>query len=321
MKKITMIFISAFLMLGVSNTLAKTTEVSVKNKGQNLQIFSVANADGAITAKSVEKAFNASGLVVDVNNNMNSIFEKRYNHVHHKNYNLAIFRDNKSILKLTQKYPTIGLITPLSMSIYSDDAKKTINISTLSLAGMARITKIPATNPDLIAYAKLVDAAVHKALPNGNYLPLSHSIKPANTTVFTTEFEIEEGTTYTDAKNEFEEEFEGELGPVGFLIPKSYKLQEEVFKKGGLDDYDFFDTYSIIRFNAIYPVSKNHPDAGAYAPFSLVIYKKKSEDTVHIAYPSIDNWINDLDIKDEKTIKAVDETHGMIKGILEEITE
>ncbi len=201
------------------------------------------------------------------------------------------------------------------MPIYSDDAKNTINISTLSLAGMARVTKIPATNPDLIEYAKSVDAALHKALPNGAYLSVNHNTKSSKplTTEFTTEFELEDGDSYTDAKEGFEEEFEGELGPVGFLIPKLYKLEH--------DDYDFFDTYSIIRFNAIYPVSKNHPGAGAYAPFSLVIYKKKDEDTVHIGFPSIDNWISDLDITDKETVKAVRKTHDMIKNILEELTE
>ncbi len=324
MKRISIIFAYAFLVLGVNLSFANTPNVKQQNKGQNIQIFSVDNSSGAITAKSIEAAFNASGLVVDVNNNMNSIFEKRYNHIHHKNYNLAIFHNDKSILKLIKKYPTIGLITPLSMSIYSDDAKKTINISTLSLTGMARITKIPVTNPDLIEYAKLIDTAVHKALPNGKYLPVSHNIKPTDkplTTLFTTEFELEDGATYTEVKEEFEEEFEGELGPVGFLIPKSYKLQEGLLKENVQNDYDFFDTYSIIRFNAIYPVSKNHPDAGAYAPFSLVIYKKKSEDTVHIAYPSIDNWITDLGISEEGTVKAVQETQSMIKSILEELTE
>jgi hypothetical protein len=193
--------------------------------------------------------------------------------------------------------------------------KNQINISTLSLAGMSRITKIPATNPDLIAYSKLVDAALHKALPNGKYLSVNHGASAADglVTEFTTEFELEDGDTYTDAKNSFKEEFEGEISPVGFLVPKSYTLEH--------DAYDFFDTYSIIRFNAIYPVQANHPDAGAYAPFSVVIYKKKGDDTVHIAYPSIDNWIGDLDIKDEAAIKAVRETQGMIKGILEELTE
>jgi len=306
MKKILKVFIGAFLVLGASVFASET---------QNIQIFSVDNSKGVINAKSIEEAFNASGVVVDVNNDMNSIFSKRYGKVHHKNYNLAIFTNAKMVSKLMKKYPSIGLITPLSMSIYDDAAKNTINISTLSLAGMARITKIPATDPDLIEYAKAVDTALHAALPNGKYLSVNHNTKPSKplTTEFTIEFELEDGDTYADAKDSFKEEFESELGPVGFLIPKSYTLQH--------DDYDFFDTYSIIRFNAIYPVSKNHPDAGAYAPFSVVIYKKKGEDSAHIAFPSIDNWIIDLDISDEETVKAVRETHGMVKTILEELTE
>jgi uncharacterized protein (DUF302 family) len=316
MKKISMIFISAILALGASVCSANA---------QNIQIFSVDNSKGVINAKTIEDAFNASGnIVVDVNNDMNSIFSKRYGKVHHKNYNLAIFRSDKSILKLIKKYPSIGLITPLSMSIYSDDAKKTINISTLSLAGMARITKIPATNPDLIEYASSVDAALHKALPNGKYIVVNHNTKALDkdlVTEFTMEFELEKGTTYSDAKESFEDEFEGELSPVGFLIPKKYELQEDLLSKNSNDDYDFFDTYSIIRFNAIFPVSKNHPDAGAYAPFSLSIYKKKDEDSMYISFPSIDNWINDLDISDESTIKAVRETQDKIKNILSGMTE
>ncbi len=306
MKKILKVFIGAFLLLATSVYAAET---------QNIQIFSVDNSKGAINAKSIEKAFNDSGVVVDVNNDMNSIFSKRYGKVHHKNYNLAIFTNPKLVSKLMKKYPSIGLITPLSMSIYEDAAKNTINISTLSLAGMARITKIPATDTDLIAYAKAVDTALHKALPNGKYLSVNHNTKSSKplTTEFTIELELEDGDTYVDAKDSFKEEFEGELGPVGFLIPKSYTLED--------DDYDFFDTYSIIRFNAIYPVSKNHPDAGAYAPFSVVIYKKKDEDVTHIAFPSIDNWISDLDITDKETADTVRETHGMVKTILEELTE
>jgi len=307
MKKVLMVFVGAYLILGVSLCAAGT---------QNIQIFSADNSKGVINAKSIEKAFNASGdIFVDVNNDMNSIFSKRYGKVHHKNYNLAIFSNSKLVLKLMDKYPSIGLITPLSMSIYEDGAKKSINISTLSLAGMARITKIPVTNVDLIAYAKSVDAVLHKALPNGKYLSVGHNLKTSKplTTEFAIEFELEDDVSYSDLKDEFKEEFESELAPVGFLVPKSYKLEH----KG----YDFFDTYSIIRFNAIYPVSKNHPDAGAYAPFSLVIYKKKDEESAHIGFPSVENWISDLDITDKKTIQAVRETHDMIKGILEELTE
>ena len=305
MRKISAIVVGAFLMLGASFLSASE---------QNLQIFSTDNAKGTIDAKSVQKAFGESGVVVDVNNDMNSIFSKRYGSVHHKKYNLAIFTNDKLVKKLMNKYPSIGMITPLTMSIYSG-TDGSINVSTLSLAGMARITKIPATDSDLIAYSKLVDAALHKALPNGKYLSVNHASNANKelVTEFTTEFELEDGDTYVDAKNGFKEEFEGEISPVGFLVPKSYTYEH--------DGYDFFDTYSIIRFNAIYPVSKNHPDAGAYAPFSVVIYKKKDDDTVHIAYPSISNWIDDLGITQKDTIKAVRETQDMIKNILEELTE
>jgi len=313
MKKFSIVFMGLFLAIGMGQSLASTP---------NNQIFSVDNKDGKITAKSIEKAFNENGMQVDVNNDMNSIFEKRYKKVHHKSYNLAIFRNNESLTKLINKYPSIGLITPLSMSIYSDDAKNTINVSTLSLKGMARITKIPETDPDLIAYAKLLDAALHKALPNGTYLKPGKSVKPTNkalVTEFTTEFELEDGMSIIEAKESFEEEFEGEIGPVGFLVPKKYKLQEDVLKEKG--DYDFYDTYSIIRFNVIFPVSKDHPDAGSYAPFSLAIYKKKGDDTVHIGYPSIDNWIDDLGITDKKVIAEVKKTQEMVSGILAELTE
>ena len=305
MKKISAMIIGAFLMLGVS---------ALSANEQTLQIFSTDNAKGTINAKTVQKAFGESGVIVDVNNDMNSIFSKRYGSVHHKNYNLAIFTNDKLVKKLMNKYPSIGMITPLTMSIYSG-ADNSINVSTLSLAGMARITKIPATDADLIAYSKLVDAALRIALPNGKYLSVNHAPNANKelVTEFTTEFELEDGDTYVDMKDSFKEEFESEISPVGFLVPKSYTYEH--------DAYDFFDTYSIIRFNAIYPVSKNHPDAGAYAPFSVVIYKKKGDDTVHIAYPSISNWIDDLGIKEEATIKAVRETQDMIKDILAELTE
>jgi hypothetical protein len=161
-------------------------------EAQNLQIFSADNSKGLMHAKSIEKVFTESGVVVDVNNDMNSIFSKRYGKVHHKKYNLAIFTNMKMVEKLMKKYPSIGLITPLSMSIYEDGTKNTINISTLSLVGMARVTKIPVTNPDLIAYAKSIDVALHKALPSGAYLTVRPNTKPLTelVTEFTTEFDL-----------------------------------------------------------------------------------------------------------------------------------
>ncbi len=303
MSKFFKIMVVALMMLSVTNIYAGE---------QNLQVFSQNNADGKLDAKSVQKSFASVGVIVDVNNDMNSIFSKRYGSVQHKKYNLAIFTNDALVKKLMNKYPSIGMITPLTMSIYQDDG--VLNITTLTLAGMARLTEIPASNPDLIAYAKLVDKALHKALPKGKYLSVKHDANAkVSVTKFSMELEVEDGDSISDAKASFEEEFEGEISPVGFLVPKKYEFDHEA--------YDFFDTYSIIRFNAIYPVQAKHPDAGAYAPFSVVMYKKKGEDAMHIAYPSITNWITDLGIQDKKTLKAVQETQAMMNDILSELTE
>jgi uncharacterized protein (DUF302 family) len=307
MKKSSIIFVG-LLLFGMGQAFASSV---------NNQIFSADNLEGKITAKTIEEAFNASDMMVDVNNDMNSIFEKRYKKTHHKSYNLAIFSNQKLVAKLLKKYPSIGLITPLSMSIYSDDKKKTINVSTLSLKGMARITQIPENNPDLMAYAKLLDGALHKALVKGKYLSKKESNVSSDkniVTTFTTEFELEEGDTYVDLKDGLKEEFESEIGSVGFLVPKSYTLPID-------EDYDFYDTYSIIRFNVIFPVSKEHPDAGSYAPFSLAIYKKKAEDTVNVSFPSISNWTSDLGISDKEALKEIKKTQSMLEEILEELTE
>ena len=104
-----MIIVGAFFMLGVSILSLNT---------QNLQIFSVSNSKGAINAKTVQEDFSVSGVVIDVNNDMNSIFSKRYGSVHHKKYNLVIFINNKLVKKLMNKYPSISMITLLTMLIF-----------------------------------------------------------------------------------------------------------------------------------------------------------------------------------------------------------
>ena len=52
-----------------------------------------------------------------------------------------------------------------------------------------------------------------------------------------------------------------------------------------------------------------------------MVYKKKDEKETHISFPSISNWISDLDITDKEVVKEVQKTHDMVNDILEELTE
>ena len=293
---------------------------------QDIRVITVANPDGKITGATVEDAFTANGFIVDGNNDMNKPFGLRFgkDKLWYTTYRLAVVHHSEYTAKLAKDYPSIGLLTPLSMSIWSSNDNKDISISALTLRGMSRITQIPMDNADLIAYADAMDKALKAAVPGGKYEDRTYSkvadMKMQLATLFTAEFDTDEETTAADAKDSFEEEFEAEMEPVGFLFPSFIDLNGELEERG-VTTYDYYDTYSVCKFDVIHPVSKDHPEVGAFAPCTFFIYKKKDEAETHMGYPSVDNWITATDIEDEASMKPLVEAQELFSNIVKEITE
>ena len=324
MKKIYSLVMAALVAMSIVGCNTTTVAPAAPKKIQDVQVFSAPNADGAVTTKAIEAGFDGVGLTIAGNNDMNKPFGLRFGKLHYKVYNLAMFSNNDLTFKLVKKYPKFGALTPLTMSIWSDDEAKTMNISTLSINGMARATGIPVTDPDLIAYAELIHKGLKAAMPNGDFKELNYTVKFPNKTL-ATDFVVEldlDGQAPEDYIEDFEAEFEGELEPLGFLLPNYTNLQEEIFDDAGYTGvYDFFHTYSICKFDVIYPVSKTHPEAGAWAPCSFYLYKKTGENQMHLGFLSVENWITTLDIEDEESIKPLRAAQGMIETIIKDMTE
>ena len=324
MKKIYTLVMAALVAMSIVGCSAEVKAPVKPKKIQNVQVFSTPNSDGKVTTKSIEKAFDAVGLSVPGNNDMNKPFSQRFNNVlHYKVYNLAMYINNDLTLKLIKKYPAFGALTPLTMSIW--EAKDgSMNVSTLNLQGMARAVNIPVTDPDLIAYADLIKKGLKTAMPDGSFKDLDYTVKFPNKTLatnFVAELDLD-GQSPEDFIEEFEAEFEGEMEPLGFLMPNYTNVQEEIFDDAGYTGvYDFYHTYSICKFDVIYPVSKTHPEAGAWAPCSFYLYKKANEDKMYMGFLSVENWISTLDIEDEESIKPLRAAQGMIVNILTEMIE
>lgn len=318
MKHLYMALTSAFLALFMLATPANAQDT------QDIRIFTVDNSTGKITPATIEKAYEETGFSIDGNNNMNKPFSARFGGTHYKTYHLFTVHNADIVAKLIKKYPSIGLLTPLSMSIWSDDNKKMINISSLTLRGMSRITQIPMDNKALIEYADLLEEALYKALPNGHFQKLNYAkvadTKMALATTFKTEFEIDEDSLIDDAKDDFQAEFEGEMEPIGFLFPGFIDVNDEVSERG-VDIYDFYDTYSVCKLDVIYPISKSHPEVGAFAPCTFYMYKKKGEPTVHMGFPSVENWITSTDIEDEASLKPLLEAQQLFVDTVNSIIE
>lgn len=314
----------SWLMTGCSTATSAIESPTQASQPQDILIFEADNTDGKIDKDTIEKAFEDAGLTIDADNDMNRPFQARFGSTHYKTYRLMTVHSADIVAKLATEYPNIGLLTPLSMSIWSDDAKKSIKISSLSLRGMSRVTQIPMDNKALIAYAALMTKALENALPGGESQLLPHhkvaDMNASLATIFTTEFELDEEMTLEDAKDDFQSEFEGEMEPVGFLFPGFVSVNDELEERD-IESFDFFDTYSICKLDVIYPVSKSHPEVGAYAPCTFFMYKKKDQAEVHMGFPSVQNWVTSADITDKTSLEPLIEAQRMIEEVVKEVTE
>lgn len=321
MKKIYTLAIALLATMSIVGCSTLDTQTAKPKKVQDVQVYTT--SDSKITSKTIEAAFDAAGLTIAGNNDMNKPFNLRFKKTYYKKYYLAMFSHNDLTFKLVKKYPQFGALTPLTMSIWGDGT--TWNIATLTINGMARSTGIPLNDPDLIAYADLITTTLKSALPNGSFANLDHTVKfPKKTlaTNFIMEVELDDQTA-EEFVEDFEAEFEAEMEPLGFLLPNYTNLQEEIFDdKGYTDVYDFYHTYSICKFDVIFPVSEKYPEAGAWAPCSFYIYKKKGDNKMYMGFLSVDNWITTLDMKEEEEgTKKLREAQTFIENIINEASE
>jgi len=318
------LLVSSLLVTGViANEEAKVTEVKAVTTTtitQDIQIFTSDNSDGKINPQTIEDAFTKAGFFISANRDMNGPFKKQFKETTFDVYNLFTFFSKKETLELVKKYPNIGLFSPMSMSIYTKKGESKISISTLSIQAIAKILKIPADDTTLVKMGEMVKEALKGAMPKGQFETLPYSVQELTGSMVTSyEMEIDPDE-WEDEKEGIQMEFEGTLAPNGFVMAGFNDLNHD-FKESKYEAYDFYDVYSICKLPVIYTVAKVHPEAGAYAPCSLYMYKKKEEKNMHIAFPAVYNWISSMDIKDKEALTVLKEAQVSMEKILTELTE
>jgi len=293
---------------------------SAQSTNADIEIITSENSDGKITPKTIEEAFTKAGFTVSANRDMNGPFVKQFKESGFDTYNLFTFYKADAVLELVKKYPNVGLFAPMSMSIYTKKGEKTISVSSLTVEAMAKIMKAPSDDKTLVALRKLVKETLQEALPNGKFSKPSYGIqKPKGelVTTFSMEMDPEE---WEDELDEFKMGFEGELAPNGFVIAGFNNLGDE-FEEANYNAYDFYEVYSICKLPVIYTIAKTHPEAGAFAPCSLYLNKKKDNNMLTVAFPSVYNWLSSMSIENKDDIKTLEEAQKGMKKILNGLTE
>jgi len=272
--------------------------------GQDVRVWQQENSQGKITPKSIEEAFAKAGFSIAANNDMNFPFKRDFKKTHMDVYNLMVVFRKDTALALAEKYPDIGLFTPLSMSIYTKKGEKTINVATLQPEVMAKMMNIPVDNPEIIKLGKKIEDALKTAMPEGKFIDLGYTSKPSDKEIITRIAFEQKGDDWEEAKDDFETAFEEQLAPNGFVMAGFTDLNYD-FDEHDKEWYLFYDVYSICKISVIYEVSKLHPEAGAFAPCSAYKYQKKDEKTIHMAFPNVYKWIASLHITDQPSLEVL----------------
>ena len=289
---------------------------------QDIQIYTTDNSNGKITPKTIEKVFADAGFKISGNNDMNRAFNSKFKKVNHKVYNLFTLYKKDLVMELLKKSPKAALLAPLSMSIYTEMNSNTISVSSISLEGMEKVTGVSSKDTVMIKYANLIQDVLKKALPNGNFEKIPYKIlktKGELVTSFTAEMEAE-GDDVEDELDGLQEELEGSLESVGFVIAGYNKLGDEL-NEVGVKNYDFFDAYSICKLPVIFEVAKLHPEAGAFAPCTFYMYKKKGSSDVTMAFPSVYNWLSSLGIEDKESTDVLIDAQKLFESTVLETIE
>ena len=308
------------VILGLSLLMGSIVANESASKVQDIEIFTVDNKDGKITPKTIQAAFEKAGFTVSANRDMNKPFKIQFKESGFDIYNLFTFYKKDTVLELVKKYPNVGLFAPMSMSIYTKKGDKTLSVASLSAKAMAKIMKAPENDKTINDLKQLVSDTLKKAMPNGHFVKPDYQVKPAKgelVTHFVTEIDNDE---WEDELEEFKMGFEGELAPKGFVIAGFNNLGDD-FEEEKYEVYDFYEVYSICKLPVIFTIAKTHPEAGAYAPCSLYLSKKKGEGKMEIAFPSVYNWMSSMSIENKDDMHVLEEAQAGMQKILKGLME
>jgi len=283
--------------------------------GGDLHLFSVPNADGKINASVIEKALEANGFVISANSEMNGPFKIQFGQSDFAQFNLlTAFHKNLSE-SLVKTHPDGGIFVPMGFGIYQRSGEKEFHVSILSAEAMAKIAGFKAKEFTLIEKEAL--STLKKALP-GAKVTMSETALPAVGALLSRYVRPSDAKSWAADKEEVEMMIEDGLKPAGFVMSN---FTDYNFVLGEKSPFDFYDTYSICKLKVIYTVAKTAPEAAAFAPCTLMVYKKKDTDEIVMGFPGVYNWMSSARVSDPEGKAALLQAQKDFEAVLQSTIE
>ncbi len=281
----------------------------------DLHLFSVPNSDGKLNASVVEKALESNGFVISANSEMNGPFMKQFGQSDFAQFNLLTAYHKVHAESLVKAHPDAGIFVPMGFGIYQRNGDKNLHVSILTAKSMEKIAGFKAKEFALIE--KEAIATLKKALP-GVKMTQSETSLPAEGKLLSRYVKASSKDTWKSDKEETEMMIEDGLKPAGFVMSN---FTDYNFALGEKTTFDFYDTYSICKLKVIYTVAKTRPEAAAFAPCTLMVYKKKDADEIVMGFPGVYNWMSSARVSDPEGKAALMQAQNDFEAVLKSTVE
>jgi len=284
----------------------------------DILLYKVPNKDHKISAKTLADGLTVNGYTVAKNQDMNGPYEKQFKTTTFHSYNLMSVYHADTSVKLVPKYAHSGIFTPFSIATYQRKGEDDFYIALLSAKAQEHILK----EKDVLfgKLEALSKETIVKVLPTAIETTLPYDIVSTNEPLYTKySFEVEDADAM-EARDDLIMMMESGMKPTGFVVA-NYIDFNTVLKEAKKDDYMFYDAYSLCKLKIIYELSKKKPEAGAFAPCTMVIYHKKGSNKTEIVTLSIANLTSTLAIKDEALLTMLKKAQSTMAEIIEESAE
>ncbi len=257
----------------------------------DLYIMSIDNSDNKIDAKVIENALIDNGFEISANTEMNDPFIKQFGESGFTHFNLLTAYHKVHTINLLKSEPDSGIFAPMGFGVYQAKGDSVLRVSILTAEAMEKIVGVK--SPEFKKLEGSAIEAIKKALPSIKIVKSDKSLE-AQGELFS-KF-IKSDSDASD-KDDVEMMIEEGLKPMGFVMSN---FSDFNFVLGDESPFDFYDTYSICKLKVIYNVAKTRPEAAAFAPCSLMVYKKKDSDEIVLGFPSVYNWMSSALVVDSE---------------------
>lgn len=289
----------------------------------DIRVYSTENNPKSDLPAKVKASLEANGFTIAADTNMIKPFMIQFQHSDYDVFHLLTAFHTNDAQALVLKYPDAGIFVPMGFGIYQAKGEKQLHVSVLTAEAMAKIMGLKSVDPLLTDIEKAASRAIEAAMPKATVAYSNDNPLPAEGPLVSKfVYELEEDDDADEIADDMQMGIENNLGPLGFVLSNSLDFND-VLTAGDTkkSPFEFYNSFSICKLKVIYNVAKTRPEAAAFAPCTLMMYKLKDKNEIVTGFPGVYNWLSSARVENAEAKAVLMKAQHDFEAMLTELTE